>query len=63
MVIDVIFLQHSAPIVIEVDANLLATVYAVTSEDGLTACGDPHTSQGIGVDLIPLNDATTIVML
>ena len=63
MVVDVILLQDTSPIVIEVDANLLATVNAVPSECGLTACRDPHTSQCIRVDLIAFNNATPIIML
>lgn len=63
MIVNVVFLQDPAPIVVEVDAHLFATVYPVPPEDGLTGSGDPHTSQSIGVDLIPLNDATPIIML
>ena len=63
MVINVIFLQDSAPIVVEVDADLLPTVDAIASEYGLTASGDPHPSKGIGMDLVTLDDATPIIML
>ncbi len=63
MVVDIILLQNSTAIVIEVDANLLATVYAISSESWLTAGGDPHACQCVGVNLITFNDATPIVML
>lgn len=63
MIVDVILLQDSSSIVIEVDAYLLATVDPVSPQDGLTASSDPHTSQGIRVDLVTLDDATPIIML
>lgn len=63
MVIDVILFQDSTTIVIEIDSHLLATVDAVTSQDGLTASGDPHPRQGIRVDLVTLDNATPIIML
>ncbi len=63
MVVDIVLLQDSAPIVIKVDSHLLAAMYPVPPEDGLAAGGDPHPRQSIRVDLVPLNDATPIVML
>ena len=63
MIVNVVLLQDSAPIVVEVDANLFAAVNPVTSEYWLTACGDPDPGKGIGVDLIPFNDASSVVML
>lgn len=63
MIVNVVLLQDSAPIVVEVDPYLLAAVNPVASEHWLTAGGDPHTSEGVGVDLVTLNDASTVVML
>ena len=63
MVVDIILLQNSSPVVIEIDADLLATVDAITSESGLAAGRDPHASQRVGVDLIAFDDTATIVML
>ena len=63
MVVDVVLLQDSAPVVVEVDADLLAAVYPVAAEDGLAARGDPHSRQCVGVDLVALDDATPIVVL
>lgn len=47
MVVDVVLLQDTAAIVIEVDTDLLATMDAVASQSRLTACCDPHASQCI----------------
>ncbi len=44
VIVNVVFLQNSTTIVIEIDAHLFPTVNAVVSEDGLTTCGDPHSS-------------------
>lgn len=63
MIVDVVLFQDSAPIVVEVYANLLPAVDPVTPENGLTPCCDPHTRQGIGMDLVTLYDATPIVVL
>ena len=38
-------------------------MYAVSPESGLTACGDPHTSQSVAVHLILLNQALALLML
>ena len=63
MIIDVVFLQHTAPIVVEIYPDLLSTVDAIMTQHRLTASGDPDTSKSIGVDLIALNQPKTIVML
>lgn len=63
VVVNVVLLQDATPIVVEVDAHLLAAVDPVAPEHWLTAGGDPHTSEGVGVNLVALNDAPTIVML
>ncbi len=63
MVIDIVLLQDSAPVVVEINAHLLAAVDAVTPEYRLATCGDPDPSQGIRVDLVAFNDTTPIIML
>ena len=63
MIVNVVFLQNSAPIVVEVDAHLLAAVDAIVTENWLATSGDPDTSQRIRVYLIALNQSNTIVML
>ena len=63
MVIDVIFLQDTAAIVVEVDADLFSTVNTVSSQSGLTAGRDPHTCQRIRVDLVTFDNTTPIIML
>lgn len=63
MVVNVVLLQNPAPVVIEIDADLLATVYAIPSQCWLTARCDPHACQRIGVDLVTLDDAKPVVML
>lgn len=63
VIVDIVLLQDPAPVVVEVDANLLAAVNPVASEDGLTSGGDPHSGQRVGVDLVALDDATPIIVL
>ncbi len=63
VVVDVVLLQDAASIVVEVDAHLLASVDAIVSEDRLTAGGDPHSSQSVGMDLVSLDQPSATVVL
>ena len=63
MVVDVILLQNSTSIVIEINSHLFSTVNSIVSEDRVTASGDPHSSQSIRVNLVTFYKASTVVML
>ena len=63
MVVDVILLEHSSPIVIEINADLFPAVNSVVSQHWVATCGDPHSGQRVGVNLIPLDETSAIVML
>lgn len=63
MVEDVVVFQLAVAVVVEIHADLLATVYPVAPENGLTASGDPHTSQCVAVHLILLYQALAFLML
>ena len=38
MIVDVVFLQDSAPVVVEIDANLFSTVDPIMPQYGLATC-------------------------
>ena len=38
MIVDVVFLQDSAPVVVEIDAHLFSTVDSIVPQYGLTTC-------------------------
>ena len=63
MVVDVVLLQHSTSVVVEINTDLFSTVNPVVSQYRVATCGDPHSSQGIGVNLIGLYQTSAIVML
>ena len=63
MVVDVILLQDSTPVVIEINTDLFSAVNSIVSQYWIATCGDPHSSQGVGVNLIAFNQTSTIVML
>ena len=63
MVVDVILFQHSSPIVVEIDTDLFPTVNSVVSQHWIATCGDPHSSQRVGVNLVSLDKTSTIVVL
>ena len=63
MVVDVILLQHSSPVVIEINTDLFSAVNSVVSQYWVATCGDPHSGQGIGVNFIALYQTSAIVML
>ena len=63
VVADVVFLQHSTPVVVEINTDLFSAVNPVASQYRVATCGDPHSSQGIGVNLIGLYQTSAVVML
>ena len=63
VVVDVILLQHSSPVVVEINTDLFPAVNSVVSQHWVATCGDPHSSQRIGVNLISLDKTSSIVVL
>lgn len=51
----VVVLELSVPVVIKVDADLLAGVYPIPAQNRSAACRDPNARQGVGVHLVLLD--------
>jgi hypothetical protein len=63
VIVDIVLLQHSSPVVVEINTDLFTAVYSVVSQYRVATCGDPNSGQCVGVNLISLDKTSAIVVL
>lgn len=62
MIENVVVLELSVAVVVEVNANLLSGMDTVASQNGGAAGCDPDTSQSVGIDFILFNQSLAFLV-